>query len=515
MSTEIELKYLVSSQADQQSVDEIINSMLAKKQLNFTFEEKALANRYFDTQDQRLRQLDFGYRIRTVNGCHEQTIKTAGVVVGGLHQRPEFNVDIEQPIPNLSLFPQNIWPDNYQSSKNSDDKLKSLQDNLLSLFTTNFTRKTWLITDAQQNVIELAFDQGTIESGGKISEISELELELVSGEREALFLLANLLFECLLMRPGLKSKAARGYALWLDKTSQVELTPFELVPLGEAQTIEQAFIQGLNFSLTHLQQMVDAYLAAPKLAYLSKIVELMALLRHGFWMFEQHLPANAKKVRDELSYFLQLFKWVDGATYIKELTDKTGNYRKRLEFSEQLFSQLNIEKRRFPEQQHVTELLLGHRFNALQLSSLQLLLQMSDENQEQSNSVVALFSFAKSCLNNGLENVFSIDKQALTLTEEQYLQEQKFVIRCLLTGSWFGDLYDKTERLSFRGPWLDIKHGLSELQTLWVLQKQLQTLEDKPTKLVNWHHAKVDSLLVALDSSRTTALAMTPYWLSS
>jgi len=74
-------------------------------------------------------------------------------------------------------------------------------------------------------------------------------------------------------------------------------------------------------------------------------------------------------------------------------------------------------------------------------------------------------------------------------------------------------LFNQESRKQYRTPWLDIQQGVSELQTLWIIHQQLQTLDDKPTKLVSWQGGKVEGLLVALNSSKKTALAFQPYWL--
>jgi triphosphatase len=48
---------------------------------------------------------------------------------------------------------------------------------------------------------------------------------------------------------------------------------------------------------------------------------------------------------------------------------------------------------------------------------------------------------------------------------------------------------------------------------LWIIHQQLQTLDEKPKKLVSWQGSKVEGLLIALDSSRKIALTMKSYWL--
>ncbi|MDC9592151.1 CYTH domain-containing protein [Xenorhabdus sp. IM139775] len=176
-----------------------------------------LTNIYFETPDNQLRRWDMGLRIRGCNGHYEMTIKTAGKVVGGLHQRPEFNVPLPQPELDLVRFPNAIWPENTD--------LVQLQTQLAGLFSTDFNREKWLITYGESE-IEVALDQGTIfpgnfsgnfsgnkDSGRQTSPICEFELELKKGNVTDILLLANRLASQNGLRLANKSKAARGYAL--------------------------------------------------------------------------------------------------------------------------------------------------------------------------------------------------------------------------------------------------------------------------------------------------------------
>ena len=144
---------------------------------------------------------------------YEQTIKTAGKIEAGLHQRPEYNVNIAERCLDLSLFPTNIWPENTNVMK--------LQTSLQVLFSTNFSRHTWLI-QLNESVIELALDSGDIcTAPGKPSlVINEIEIELVSGSEQALFTLAEQLKDVVSMQPSNISKAARGYALYYDEVKK-------------------------------------------------------------------------------------------------------------------------------------------------------------------------------------------------------------------------------------------------------------------------------------------------------
>jgi triphosphatase len=503
MVTEIELKYFVISENTQEK----ITSLLSAQQLSFSCTNKELSNCYYDTADLNFRNHDMGLRIRGCDGKLEQTIKTAGVIIAGLHQRPEYNVDIDTNFPKLKLFPNEIW----QSSQN----IQHLQETLIPLFSTDFTRVTWLVTLVSGSVIEVAFDQGNISSDGRSVDICELELELVSGATTDLLTLAKLIFSVLSARPSSQSKAARGYRLWKNITENYEKPATDMLPLERNFTISHAFSTGINNCLTHLHDHIEHYITAPSLVELEKITETLALIRHGFWLFADHLPKQSAELRDELSHFVHLLSWVDNAVNLQELTNKTGNYRNKLNYSEQLVEQLKIEKRRLPNVDNVLELLHGERFNCLQADLLAMLLTQQGKEKELNLTGELFLSFAQHSLTQSMGAVFADNLNKQALTSEEYLSQAKFLNRSLLTGTWFGLLFDQEKRKQYRTPWLDIQQGISELQTLWIIQQQLKTLDEQPVKLVSWQGSKVEGLLIALDSSRKIALSMAPYWLDA
>ena len=207
MNTEIELKYLLSTtDVENDRVAEKITAMLTAQHIDFEYSEKLLTNDYFDSENLDLRKMDIGLRIRSQADKYEQTIKTAGKVISGLHQRPEYNIDLENNHLALALFPKHIWPDNFD--------VNALQKKLQVIFTTNFIRQAWLINQGNSQ-IELALDRGTINTSScqQPLVINELEIELVNGEQQALFKLAEQLKAIVTIEPGNLSKAARGYAL--------------------------------------------------------------------------------------------------------------------------------------------------------------------------------------------------------------------------------------------------------------------------------------------------------------
>ncbi len=539
MTTEIELKYLLFTEQNDTNISAInqsINTVLTANNLAFEFSEKQLTNSYYDTDALTLRQLDFGLRVRgkKLGGqdfCYEQTIKTAGKVVAGLHQRPEYNVDLSNANVDLALFPEHIWP--------QGTDVATIAKNLSSIFTTNFTRYNYVIELAAGKV-ELAFDCGDISCFNyeKTKQIFEIEFELLSGETSALFELARLMMSNIAMRPGQDSKAKRGYALAAEfagatkvkKQANVEdlgtLAPqylaLDIIPMVNVDDIGQAFVCGINFGLKQLQANVARYVDKPSLTTLSKISENFALLRQGFWLFEQVLPANCEKIRDELSYYLRVIHWVDNAQHLKELMTKTGSYRKKLSHCQALIDKLKLEKRRYPDEQKMLALFHDERFNLLQLSLLELLVDEQALISRINLNAQPLLDFTQIKLTQSLQQLTD-EVRSLAVNEQQserYLGLYPLLIRSLLTGSWFASLYNyqvgdaqlSEQQLLYRRPWLDVKQGISELQTLDLLQQQLAILPVQQNKLELWLSNKVDNLLQALQQSVDNALSIQPYW---
>ena len=126
MDTEIELKFLVSD-----AVVPLIPALITQFAKTVTNKpSRNLQNAYYDTPSRELRALDIGLRTRCCDGECEQTIKLAGEVVGGLHQRPEYNLPLSGNRPDLLAFDAAIWPHGMQVS--------GIAENLYPIFSTNF-----------------------------------------------------------------------------------------------------------------------------------------------------------------------------------------------------------------------------------------------------------------------------------------------------------------------------------------------------------------------------------------
>tara|TARA_B100000989_G_scaffold294137_1_gene272618 strand:+ start:5417 stop:6043 length:627 start_codon:yes stop_codon:yes gene_type:complete len=164
-------------------------------------EELPLLNTYFDTPDFTLRQHGYGLRIREQQGRFIQTLKAKGEeTYAGLHQRQEWETELDGFAIDVTAIPL-------------DEVQKLLKTPASPIFTTDFTRTRWLLEPNPETEIELALDVGMIKAGDKRCKIQEVELELVSGEKQQLFAFAAKLQQDITLISEDRSKASRGYDL--------------------------------------------------------------------------------------------------------------------------------------------------------------------------------------------------------------------------------------------------------------------------------------------------------------
>ncbi|GGZ50370.1 hypothetical protein GCM10011274_05730 [Paraglaciecola chathamensis] len=276
MDIEIELKLLATPSAQQD-----ILTWLGQSTLNYrVFPGKQLRNDYFETPQRTLRKHDIGLRIRGHNGEFEQTVKTKGRVIAGMHQRPEYNVPLSTPDLKLGLFELEIWPQSIDVAE--------LESQLYTMFSTDFLRHTYLITWDNTTQIELVFDIGKITANGRQVDICEIELELKSGDPRQLFELAKQLVDVTPLRFGLQSKAARGYQLADNRADEQYEPPTHFNAFPDKPLIDNA-VSALEQALSVWQHGEAAFYQSQNIddwrtmrAGISLVQEIIAVYQSSF-----------------------------------------------------------------------------------------------------------------------------------------------------------------------------------------------------------------------------------------
>ncbi|TAM49245.1 MAG: CYTH domain-containing protein [Paraburkholderia sp.] len=170
-----------------------------------------LTNLYFDTPSLALARAKIALRLRKTPDGWLQTLKAAGTAQGGLHSRHEW----ETPVTNEAL-------DFDALAAACDDEaalaaLRAARAELTERFRTSFVRRLWRL-EFDGARIEAAIDRGavtaTVSGEARREALSEIELELLSGDERALHALTSALSAKV---PGLApenvNKAQRGYRL--------------------------------------------------------------------------------------------------------------------------------------------------------------------------------------------------------------------------------------------------------------------------------------------------------------
>ena len=503
METEIELKFFVSpdfSETLRQKISET-------KVLQHSCRE--LGNTYFDTPDNWLRRHDIGMRIRRFDDVFVQTVKTAGRVVAGLHQRPEYNAEHTSNEPDLTLHPDDIWP--------AGKDVSVLQSELMPLFSTNFTREQWLIGMPDGSQVEVAFDQGKVEANGEEDPICEVELELKSGQTDALFTLARNFCEHGGMRLGNLSKAAKGYRLATGYTGD-DVKPLTLVNTDKRDSVEACFINSLEHALSHWHYHEQIYSERESIEALHEIKNAISFIRQVLTVYGGVVPRRASAIlRQELKWLEQSLEWLNDYDYLDDLLDDKGHALRKLDARKFLVGELKLIQEQLPTREELLDLLNSARYTGLLLDLSRWILTrgwqpfLDDKARDKMARNIEHFSVQQ--LDRTWAELMEAFPPERSLSSQDYIDQQYRLMRNLYTGVSFASLFDTEERNSFRMPWSDLLHGIDDLLKLRTLQKLVESLEgDEQEQLARWVARQESSILHAMEQTRVICIETEPYW---
>lgn len=500
MDTEIELKLLTPKGIKIEALLALIEQLPCTcKTSQFT-----LFNQYFDTPDNALSRFGIGLRIRSSELGIEQTVKLPGSSVGGLHQRPEYNIRIEKLEPELELFDPGIWPVGLDVS--------AIQQQISQVFSTDFSRKIFHLTFDNQTEIELVYDEGEISASGHTTDIREIELEVKQGGAQALFELA---YEIAALAPtqlGNLSKAARGFLLARNALAP-KRQPMHFVKVEPQDSCEDAFTKALSYSLEVWQDAEYRYMQSSKIVDLREIHTGMRLALEALDMYSSVLACDDfPALQQSLRTKLRSWAWIDQVTSMKALRSKRGPFSKKLAQHDALISYmrglqdgiLNLSRPQW---------LITHQDNTqLQIKLLSLMFTQPWKNNHEQQHELPVTDFAQ----GNLKEIWGPVREHIgtsIMSAADYLQSMDRLRSALFRGVFVGNVFSASRRDPYRAPWLDILDGMVELRTISVLQSKLQDsdVEDK-SELLNWSDTKQNNLLAVMEQSKAIALTLDPYW---
>ncbi len=258
-------------------------------------EQQRLVSIYYDTGRLALRRAGILLRLRRHGPSWQQTIKRQDASDGGLTLRPEWQA------PYLNHFDFSHVDDAALRDWLQRDKIAG---RLAAVFETSFRRTVWQLAPDPDTRILVKLDRGWIASSGRRDTISELELQLLSGSVDSLYLLALELAQTQALPPLLLSKAERGYRLFLD-TPPAPVKAGE-VPIDAADAPLAAFRLIALDCLSHLQLNHDGAVRSDDPEYVHQMRVAARRLRAALRMFRPVLPASfAEQLTSPLRELMQ------------------------------------------------------------------------------------------------------------------------------------------------------------------------------------------------------------------
>ena len=215
----------------------------------FAGEPKTVDQRsvYFDTPGLDLVESGLCLRIREAGGRRIQTLKGDSQPGAGLFARTEDDLAIDGEVPRIE----------------PGSRLAGLigVEPLLALFEVRNRRRLWVL-EVPGGRVEAALDVGEVVAGDRASRYTELELELLEGDVAILFDLGRTIAAELPARPGVTSKAERGYRLLDPVPARHRAEPIGLDP---DVTVGQAFPRIAGACLRHYLLNVELLQTVPRI----------------------------------------------------------------------------------------------------------------------------------------------------------------------------------------------------------------------------------------------------------
>jgi triphosphatase len=204
--------------------------------------QSELTSTYYDTPDLALHRKQLTLRVRKQGRKFVQTVKAGDFAGSDLLARREWEDPIAGKRPDI---------DAPKTGKRLPDSIR--EQDLRPVFTTSVTRTVIEIEPHPSARIEAAIDEGEIRTadGSGVEPISEIELELESGDPAALFDVALRLLEAAPVRIETRSKSERGYRL-LGPAGLPQAVYAGPVALDPAMAVEAALQRFGRQCLTHL-----------------------------------------------------------------------------------------------------------------------------------------------------------------------------------------------------------------------------------------------------------------------
>ena len=511
METEIKLR------ANAEDLPQVLHLLEEQAVIEQPTALKHLESRYFDTPDFKLYANHVALRVRRTGDGYVQTIKTKGDAGEGLLSRGEW----EKPVPSFD-------PDLTFSGSPLD--LAAL-GSLSVLFKTEIDREKTVVSfppgHADCSQIEVALDRGQVTAGDETVPITEVELELVSGQSADLFELGRRLAEALPLCFDVDSKSARGYRLATGGMPQAEKAI--KLTLDPTVTLEDGFQVALKACVRQWFANQTAAFDGRDIEGVHQMRVALRRLRSAFVFFKALIPEPT------LSHFRAESRWIasslgparDWDVFLAETLPPLLKGAPRHPGLMALYEAARTEQDQGYDTARIA--MTSPRYSAfvLQLCGW---IERKGWRESTDDAVLALLKtpmvdYAGPLLERRYKRVRKAgdDFDSLTLDQKHELRIAMKKLR--YAGDFFRSLYPKDDVRRFRRPLTAMLDDLGKLNDLAVAQHLCATLARTATGdkavldqgievLLRWYGALAKESEAELAKAWNAFAAAPPYWKS-
>ena len=232
VANELELKFYLAT--------ELRKALAASSLLrSLVIREETLTTIYYDTPEQTMWRGGLSLRLRNCGSGAMQSLKSSAHGPSPLLSRREVNVPTSNGNPDFKWLSK-VVPNEIMSEVASST--------LLPVFRTIVKRCSWEVS-ATTGIVSVCLDIGAIRCKSRHTKLSELEIELVSGDKSACFDIARQISRVFPIQLQVESKAERGYRLAAGTVAQPRKA--EPIRLAADLSTEAGFIEIAYFCLSH------------------------------------------------------------------------------------------------------------------------------------------------------------------------------------------------------------------------------------------------------------------------
>jgi triphosphatase len=236
---------------------------------------------YFDTPTLDLWKAGYALRIRREGRRYVQTVKGGAPATGGLHERMEIESQVAG---------REIEREMFDDARLREVFTTAIVDALVPVYETRVVRVSRLLVDATGAAIDVSLDQGKVCCGGRSAPLCEVELELKTGSRAALFDLARDLLTLFPLRLENRSKAERGISLALGEPPVPRRA--RAVRLGRDSSVGEAYRTIIGSSLAHLQSNDAGVAPGADPEYVHQMRVALRRMRAAYGLFRPIIPVS-------------------------------------------------------------------------------------------------------------------------------------------------------------------------------------------------------------------------------